>query len=63
MLTDIPVSFSPVRFNSSQYFKCFILATTKLWNILVNIFVEAAVLQKLKLCVGYNAFLLGVDGP
>ena len=35
-------------------------ATTKLWNELPSMIVEAAELQKLK--IGANAFLLGVDG-
>ena len=54
------LSFSPMRFHSSQYSKCFIPATTKLWNELPSMIVEATELQKFKLCA--NAFLLGVDG-
>ena len=54
------LSFSPMRFHTSQYSRCFILATTKLWNELPSIIVEATELQKFK--IGANAFLLGVDG-
>ena len=53
-------SFSPVRFHTFQFSRCFIPATTKLWNELPSMIVEAAELQKFKL--GGNAFLLGVDG-
>ena len=55
------LSLSPVRYNTSQYFRCVIPATTKLWNNLLSMTVEAAELQKCKLSA--NAFLLGVDGP
>ena len=54
------LSFSPMRFHTSQYFRCFIPATTKLWNELPSMIVEATELQKFK--IGANAFLLGVDG-
>ena len=54
------LSFSPMRFHTSQYSRCFIPATTKLWNELPSMIVEATELQKFKL--GANAFLLGVDG-
>ena len=54
------LSFSPMRFHTSQYSRCFIPATTKLWNELPSVIVEATELQKFK--IGANAFLLGVDG-
>ena len=54
------LSFSPMRFHTSQYSRCFIPATTKLWNELPSMIVEARELQKFK--IGANAFLLGVDG-
>ena len=54
------LSFSPMRFHTSQYSRCFIPATTKLWNKLPSMIVEATELQKFK--IGANAFLLGVDG-
>ena len=54
------LSFSPMRFHASQYSRCFIPATTKLWNELPSMIVEATELQKFK--IGANAFLLGVDG-
>ena len=53
------LSFSPMRFHTSQYSRCFIPITTKLWNELPSMIVEATELQKLK--TGANAFLLGVD--
>ena len=53
------LSFSPMRFHTSQYSRCFIPATTKLWNELPSMIVEATELQKFK--IGANAFLLGVD--
>ena len=49
-----------MRFHTSQYSRCFIPATTKLWNELPSMIVEATELQKFK--IGANAFLLGVDG-
>ena len=54
------MSFSLMRFHTSQYSRCFIPATTKLWNELPSIIVETTNLQKFK--VGANAILLGVDG-
>ena len=54
------LSFSPMRFHTSQYSRCFIPAATKLWNELPSMIVEATELQKFK--IGPNAFLLGVDG-
>ena len=54
------LSFSPMRFHTSQYSRCFIPATTKLWNELPSMIVEVTQLQKFK--IGANAFLLGVDG-
>ena len=54
------LSFSPMRFHTSQYSRCFIPATTTLWNELPSMIVQATELQKFKL--GANAFLLGVDG-
>ena len=59
-LTINSLSFSPLRFRTSQYSRCFIPATTKLWSELPSMIAEAAELQKFKL--GANAFLLGVDG-
>ena len=53
------LSFSPMRFNASQYSRCFIPVTAKLWNDLPSIIVEAAELQKFKL--NASAFLLHVD--
>ena len=54
------LSFSPMRFHTCQYSRCFIPATTKLWNELPSMIAEATELQKFK--IGANAFLLGVDG-
>ena len=54
------LSFSPVRFNTFQYSRCFIPATTILWNELPSMIVEAVKLLKLKL--GANVFLLCVHG-
>ena len=54
------LSFSPMRFHTSQYSRCFIPAATKLWNELPSMIVGATELQKFK--TGANAFLLGVDG-
>ena len=53
------LSLSPMRINASQYFRCFMPATTKLWNDLPVMIVEAVEVQKFKL--GANVFLLGVD--
>ena len=47
-----------MRFHTSQYSRCFIPATTKLWNELPSMIVEATELQKFK--IGTNSFLLGV---
>ena len=54
------LSFSPMRFYTSQYSRCFIPATAKLWNELPSMIVEATELQNFK--IGAYAFLLGVDG-
>ena len=51
------LSFSPMRFHTSQYSRCFIPAITKLWNELPSIIVEAAEPQKFKL--GANTFCIG----
>ena len=59
-LSPSSLSFSLMRFHSSQYSRCFIPVKTKLWNELPSMIVEAAELQNLKL--GANAFLLGVEG-
>ena len=47
-------AFSIGRCNTSQYSRCFIPATTRLWNELPSMIVEATELQKCKL--GANAF-------
>ena len=54
------LSFSPMKFHTSQYSRCFIPTTTRLWNELPSMIVEATELQKFTL--GANAFLLDVDG-
>ena len=54
------LSFSHMRFHTSQYSRYFIPATTKLWNELPSMIVEARELQNFK--IGANAFLLGVEG-
>ena len=54
------LSFSPMRFHTSQDSRCFIPAIAKLWNELPSMNIEATELQKFK--IGANAFLLGVDG-
>ena len=54
------LSFSRIRFHTSQYYRCFIPAVTKLWNELPSMIVEPTELQKFK--IGANALLLGVDG-
>ena len=54
------LSFSPIRFYTFQYSRCFIPATTKLWNERPGMIVEDTELQKFDL--GGNAFLLSVDG-
>ena len=53
------LSFSPMRFHTSQYSRCFIPSTTKLWNELPRMIVDATELQKFK--IGANAILLGVN--
>ena len=60
--SELPNLFRPKRVTRgiSQYSRCFIPATTKLWNELPSMIVEATELQKFK--IGANAFLLGVDG-
>ena len=50
-----------MRFDTSQYSRCFIPVTTKLWNDLVSMIVEAAELQKFNL--GANVCTLDVNGP
>ena len=45
--------------HTSQYSRCFIPVTTRLWNELPSMIVEATELQTFKL--GANVFLLGVD--
>ena len=59
-LSTDSLSFSPMRFHASQYSRCFISATTKLWNELPRMIVEATELQKYKL--SNNTITLGVDG-
>ena len=54
------LSFPPMRFHTSQYSRCFIPSTTKLWSELPSMIVEATELQKFKM--GANGFLLVVDG-
>ena len=49
-----------MRFHTSQYSRSFITVTTRLWNELPSMIVEATELQKFK--IGANDFLLGVDG-
>ena len=49
-----------MKFHTSQYSRCFIPATIKLWNELPSMTVEVTELQKFKL--GANAFLLDVGG-
>ena len=44
------------RCNTSQYMRCFIPATTRLWNELPSCIVESQDLQKFK--TGVNAYLL-----
>ena len=51
------LSFSLMRFHTSQYSRCFIPSTTKLWNKLPSMILEATELQKLK--IGTNAFFIG----
>ena len=42
------LSFSPMRFHTSQYSRCFIPATTNLWNELPSMIVKATKLQKIQ---------------
>ena len=54
------LSFSPIWCNTAHYSRCFIAATTKSWNDLTSMIVEAAELQKFNL--GANAsYLEGMD--
>ena len=50
------LAFSVGRCNTSQYLRCFIPATTRLWNVLPTFIVESRELQKFK--TGANAYLL-----
>ena len=50
------LAFTVQRYNTSQYSRCFIPATTRLWNELPSSIVESQELQKFK--TGANAFLL-----
>ena len=43
------LSFSPMKFHTSQFSRCFIPATTNLWNELPSMIVEATELQNLRL--------------
>ena len=56
----LTVFFFTYEVETSQYSRCFISATSKLWNDLPCMTAEAADLQKSKL--GANAFLLVVVG-
>ena len=49
-------AFSVGRCNTSQYLRCFILATTRLWNELPSCIVESQELQRFK--IGVNTYLL-----
>ena len=49
-------AFTVGRCNTSQYSRCFIPATSRLWNELPNSAVESQELQKFK--IGANSFLL-----
>ena len=51
------LAFSIHRNNTGQYSRCFIPATTTLWNKLPSCVVESGELQKFK--TGANSFLLG----
>ena len=51
------LAFSAQRYNTGQYSRCFVPATTTLWNKLPNCVVESGELQKFK--TGANSFLLG----
>ena len=50
------VTFDIQRHRTSQYSRCFIPATTKVWNTLPSIVVESVDIQKFKL--GANSFLI-----
>ena len=54
------LSFSPMRFNTSWHSRCFLPATTELWNYL-SMIVEAAELRKFKLSA--DTILFGVIRP
>ena len=49
-------AFSVGRCNTSQYLRCFIPATTRLWNELPSCIVESQELQRFK--TGVNRYLL-----
>ena len=49
-------AFSVGRCNTSQYLRCFIPATTRLWNELPSCIVESQELQRFK--IGVNTYLL-----
>ena len=49
-------AFSVGRCNTSQYLRCFIPATTRLWKELPSFIVESQELQKFK--IGVNTYLL-----
>ena len=49
-------TFSVGRCNTSQYFRCFFPATTRLWNELPSCIVESQELQRFK--TGVNRYLL-----
>ena len=49
-------AFSVGRCNTSQYLRCFIPATTRLWNKLPSCIVESQQLQRFK--IGVNTYLL-----
>ena len=49
-------AFSVGRCNTSQYLRCFIPATTRLWNELPSCIVESQELQRVKIDV--NTYLL-----
>ena len=49
-------AFSVGRCNTSQYLRCFVPATTRLWNELPSCIVESQELQRFK--TGVNRYLL-----
>ena len=61
LLSVNSLSFPLMRFNTFQYSRCFVSATTRLWHDLLSMIVEAVELQQFKL--GADAFLFGVVGP